>query len=146
MPTIRQVLAAKIVVSLLAVIILVFLPLTVLPWLGLPEYDAPSLIIIRLLGTALAALAVVEALGCLDRSSLRAAVIAALSEMIGVALVVWHFMFYGYLATWPIAGKISVMAGGGLAILFALLILLTGFKGLMGSTERAGPVEKPPAL
>lgn len=146
MPTIRQVLAAKIVVSLLAAVILIFLPLSVLPWLlGVPEYDASSLMFIRLLGMACVALAVVETLGCFDRSSLRAAIIAALSEMIGIALVVWHFVFYGYLATWQIRGKISVMVGGALAIMFALLILLTGFKGLMGSTEAAGPMEKPPA-
>jgi hypothetical protein len=145
MPTIRQVLAAKIVVSLLAVIILIFLPLSVLPWLGLPEYDAPALMFIRLLGAAYAALIVVETLGCLDRSSLRGAIIAALCEMVGIALVLWHFVFYGYLATWPITGKISVMGGAALAIVFALLILLTGIKGLTASAEAANPVEKPPA-
>ncbi len=141
MPTIRQVLAAKIVVSLLAVIILIFLPLRVFPWLGLPEYDAPTLMFIRLLGASVAALTAVQVWGCLDRSSLRAAIIAALSEMIGIALVVWHFVFYGYLATWPITGKISVMAGGALAVVLALLILLTGFKGLIGRPDAA--VERP---
>ena len=101
MPTIRQVLVVKLVVSVFGVIILVFLPLSVLPWLlGVPEYDASSLMFIRLLGMSSAALVVVEGVGCLDRSSLRAAIIAALCETIGIALVVWHFVFYGYLATW----------------------------------------------
>ncbi len=144
MPTIRQVLAAKIAISLLAVIVLVFLPLSVLPWLlGVPEYDASSLMFIRLLGMACAALTVVEAWGCVDRSSLRAAVIAALSEMVGIALVVWHFVFYGYLATWQIRGKVSVMVGGALAIVFAMLILLTGLKSLLGRAEAAPLVERP---
>lgn len=145
MPTIRYVLAGKIAISLLVAFFLVFLPLSALPWLGLPEYDAPSLMFIRLLGVSSVALAVVEAWGCFDRSSLRAAIIAALGEMVGIALVLWHFVFYGYLATWPITGKIVVMAVGVLAIVFAFLILLTGYKGLVGSVEAVTPVEQRPA-
>src|SRR5262245_23528176 len=115
MPTLRQVLAAKIALSVLASVCLVFLPLSVLPWLGLPEYDAPALLFVRLLGAAIAALAIVEALGCFDPASLRAAALATLAEMAGIALVVWHFVFYGYLANWPVLGKIVVAGGGVLA-------------------------------
>jgi len=140
MPTIRQVLAGHIAVSLLASLFFVFLPLSALPWLGLPEYDAPSLIFIRLLGATSAALAVVEAWGCFDRWSLRAAIIAALGETVGIMLVVWHFVFYGYLATWPVTGKIVVMGGGVLATVFVLLILLTGYKGLVGRADAPTPV------
>lgn len=145
MPTIRQVLAGHIAVSLVASLLLVFLPLSALPWLGLPEYDAPSLMFIRLLGVTSAALAVVEAWGCIDRSSLRAAILAALAETVGIMLVVWHFVFYGYLATWPVTGKIVVMGGGGVATVFVVLLLLTGYRGLVGRADAGIPDPQRPA-
>jgi hypothetical protein len=136
MPTIRQVLATKVALTLLVSLGLVFLPLTALPWLGLPAYDPPTLMFVRLLGVSAAALAVVEAFGCPARSSLRAAIVAALAQTVGISLVVWHFVFYGYLATWPVLGKMVVIGGGGVAILFVVLILLTGTGRLVG---RAAP-------
>jgi hypothetical protein len=135
MPTIRQVLATKVALTLLVGLGLIFLPLSALPWLGLPEYDAPSLMFVRLLGVNATALAVVEAWGCLDRSSLRAAIVATLAETIGISLVVWHFVFYGYLATWPVVGKMVVMGTGIVAIAFVVLVLLTGAARLTGRPD-----------
>ncbi len=135
MPTIRQVLATKVALTVVVSVCLIFLPLAALPWLGLPEYDAPSLMFVRLLGVSAAALAAVEAWGCIDRASLRAAIVAALAQTVGTSLVVWHFVFYGYLANWPVLGKMVVMGGGVVAIAFVVLILLTGAGRLAGRSE-----------
>ena len=135
MPTIRQVLATKVALTLLVSLALVFLPLSALPWLGLPEYDAPTLMFVRLLGVSAAALAVVEVWGCLDAASLRAAILAALAQTVGVALVVWHFVFYGYLATWPVLGKLVVMGVGTVAVAFVVMVLVTGAGRLAGRAD-----------
>ena len=138
MPSIRQILVWKIVLSTIVALLLVFVPFTDLPWLQVPEYDPASAIFIRLLGLAYLALAIVQAWGCVDSSSGRAAVIAALAETLGVALLVWHFIFYGYLATWPIVGKAIVSVVGVVASLFALLIALTGYRLLLGAPPSDG--------
>ncbi len=143
MPTLRQLLAAKVALSLLASVALVFLPLSVLPWLGLPEYDAPALLFVRLLGAAIAALALVEVLGCFNSASLRAATVGMLAEMAGIALVVWHFVFYGYLATWPVLGKMVVTGGGVLATALALLVLVTGYRALAGLEVATPAADRP---
>lgn len=142
MPSARQVLAWKIGLSLLFTLPLLFLPLSYFPDVEIPDYDAASLIFLRLLGAAYAALLVVEAWGCFDAGSLRAAVIAAIAETSFAALWVWHFVFYGYLSNWPVLGKVLLLGAGGLASLFALLLLVCGSGALLG---RAGttPVSPP---
>lgn len=59
----------------------------------------------------------------------------ALAQTIGVALVVWHFVFYGYLATWPVLGKLVVMGVGSVAVVFVVMILVTGAGRLAGRAE-----------
>jgi len=142
MPSARQVLGWKVGLSLLFVLPLLLLPLSYFPDIEIPEYDAVSLIFIRLLGGAFAALLVVEAWGCFDRSSLRAAVIAALAETLIAAGWLWHFVFYGYLSNWPVLGKILILAAATLATAFALLLLISGSGTVFvrpGTTAGDGP-------
>jgi hypothetical protein len=137
MPSARQVLAWKVGLSLLFVLPLLFLPLSYFPDIEIPEYDAVSLIFIRLLGGAFAALLVVETWGCLDTSSLRAAVVAALAETLIAAIWLWHFVFYGYLSNWPALGKILILGAATVATAFALLLLVCGTGALFGRSGGA---------
>ncbi len=132
MPDVGRVLAWKVGLSLVVALALLFFPFSYLPWLGLPEYDTASLIFVRALGGTCLALVVVEAWGWIEASSRRAAVVAALAETTIVALLAWHFVFYGYLATWPVLGKVAVSATGGVASLLAVLFVATGWGVLVG--------------
>jgi hypothetical protein len=85
---------------------------------------------------------VVEAWGCFDRSSLRAAVVAALAETTLSAAWLWHFVFYGYLSNWPVLGKILVLGAATLATAFALLLLITG-SGTLLARPTAPPADGP---
>jgi hypothetical protein len=144
MPHVRQVLGWKVGLSLLFVLPLLLLPLSYFPDLEIPEYDAVSLIFIRLLGGAYLALMIVEGLAVLDSSSLRAGVVAAVAETALGALWLWHFVFYGYLSNWPLLGKIVVLMAATLATAFAVLLLVTGSGTLFSRRPSASIAEGPP--
>lgn len=135
MPSVRQVLGWKIVASALVALPLLFLPLRMFPDLQVPEYDNASIVFIRSLGAALAALLAVEVWGWIERRSLRAGVIAALAESVFMAMTIWHFIFYGTLQSWPTLGKGLLLGLGGAATAFAVLLLVTGLGSLFGDEE-----------
>jgi len=144
MPNARQVLFWKIGLSLLFVLPLLFLPLSYFPDIEIPEYDAVSLIFIRLLGGAYAALLLAELWGCLDATSLRGALVAAIAETALAALWLWHFVFYGYLSNWPLLGKIVVLAAATLSTAFAILLLATGSGALLSRRRDVVVADVPP--
>jgi len=137
MPTVRRVLAWKIPFSIVFLLPLVFLPLSAFPDIQIPEYDKVSMVFIRLLGAALTALVITQIWGVIDQRALRGAVVSAIAETTLVAMAVWHFVFYGYLQSWPIVGKAILLAMGTLAALFAVLLLVTGIGSLFGDDEPA---------
>ncbi len=139
MPTVRRVLAWKIPFSILFLLPLVFLPLSAFPDIQIPEYDKVSMVFIRLLGAALVALVVTQIWGVIDPRALRGAVVSAIAETALTAMAIWHFVFYGYLQSWPIIGKGILLAMGALAALFAVLLLVTGIGSLFGDDEPAAP-------
>jgi hypothetical protein len=142
MPTVRRVLAWKIPFSILFLLPLVFLPLSAFPDLQIPEYDKVAMVFIRLLGAALVALVITQLWGVIDSRALRGAVISAIAETALVAMAIWHFVFYGYLQSWPMVGKAILLGMGTLSALFAVLLLVTGIGSLFGDDE---PVATKPA-
>lgn len=139
MPTVRRVLAWKIPFSILFLVPLVFLPLRAFPDLQIPEYDRVAMVFIRLLGASLVALVITQIWGVIDPRALRGAVISAIAETALVAMAIWHFVFYGYLQSWPLVGKAILLGMGTLAALFAVLLLVTGVGSLFGDDEPAAP-------
>ena len=139
MPTVRRVLAWKIPFSVLFLVPLVLLPLRAFPDLQIPEYDRVAMVFIRLLGASLVALVITQLWGVIDPRALRGAVISAIAETALVAMAIWHFVFYGYLQSWPLVGKAILLGMGTLAALFAVLLLVTGVGSLFGDDEPAAP-------
>lgn len=139
MPSVRQVLGWKILVTAIVALPLAFLPLRMFPDIQIPEYDQVSIVFIRSLGAALGALLVVQLWGWIEKRSLRAGVIAALAESVLMAMAMWHFIFYGYLQSWPTLGKGLLLGLGSLYALFAVLLLVTGLGSLFGDDETNAP-------
>jgi hypothetical protein len=136
MPTLRQVLGAKVVFSFFFLCLpLLFLPLSGFQLIGFPTYSPPAEFFIRLLGATYFALVVTQAWSSFDPVRRKGGLIAAMAECLATTLVLWHFVFYGYLETWRVVGKMIVMAGGFLTLAFLLLLLLTGYRALFESTD-----------
>ncbi|MEO2168464.1 MAG: hypothetical protein ABGY42_10165 [bacterium] len=131
MPSLRQLLAAKAVLSFFTLCLpLLFLPLSGFQLLGFPVYDQPAAFFIRLLGATYFSLVVVEGWSAFDPPRRKGGLIAALAECIATTLVLWHFVFYGYLGTWRILGKLIVLGAGVLTLVFFVLLLATGYRAL----------------
>jgi hypothetical protein len=136
MPSLRQVLAGKAILSFLTLCLpLLFLPLSGFQTLGFPEYDQPAAFFIRLLGATYFALVVVQAWSAFDPLRRKGGLIAALAECIATTLVLWHFVFYGYLETWRITGKLIVISAGLLTLVVFFLLLATGYRALFEPIE-----------
>lgn len=136
MPSLRQVLAAKAGLTFLTLCLpLLFMPLSGFQLLGFPEYDQPAAFFIRLLGATYFSLVVVQAWSAFDPPRRKGGIIAALTECITTTLVLWHFVFYGYLETWRLVGKGIVIGAGVLTIGFFILLLATGYRALFESAD-----------
>ena len=136
MPTLRQVLGAKVIFSFFFLCLpLLFLPLSGFQLMGFPTYAPPAEFFIRLLGATYFALVVTQAWSSFDPARRKGGLIAAMTECLATTLVLWHFVFYGYLETWRVVGKMVVMAGGFLTLAFLLLLLLTGYRALFEAAD-----------
>ena len=78
---------------------------------------------------------VTQAWSSFDPARRKGGLIAAMTECLATTLVLWHFVFYGYLETWRVVGKMVVMAGGFLTLAFLLLLLLTGYRALFEAAD-----------
>ena len=59
-------------------------------------------------------------------------------ECVLTLMLVWHFVFYGDLATWPILGKMIVVGLGLAQLAFFASILGAGWGALLGRSTQAG--------
>lgn len=136
MPSLRKVMAAKVVLSFFMLCLpLLFLPESAFEMLGFPVYNTPAAFFIRLLGATYFALNITQAWAAFDPPRRKGGLISALTECIATTLVLWHFVFYGYLETWRILGKMIVIGAGGVTLVFFLLLLVTGYRSLFESVD-----------
>lgn len=139
MPRLQTVLAAK---GAFAIVVLglplLFLPLEGFQLLDIPEFSGPSLLFIRLCGALVITVATFQLWGAFDPSHARGTVIGTVVECVLTLMLVWHFVFYGDLATWPILGKMIVVGLGLAQLAFFASILGAGWGALLGRSTQAG--------
>ncbi|MBM4265468.1 MAG: hypothetical protein FJ144_02450 [Deltaproteobacteria bacterium] len=118
---------------------LLFMPLEGIQLIGFPEYDEPASFFIRLLGATLVPLATFQLWTAIDVGHRKGGIFATLVECVMTLLVLWHFVWYGGMATWPIRGKLVAIGFGMLQAGFAAAILVTGWEALLGRGESRSP-------
>lgn len=136
MSHLRMVLAAKGTIALfLLALPMLFLPLEAFQLVGIPEYSAPSSFFIRLAGAMILTVATFQLWTCFDVSHKKGGVFGTLVECTVVLLVLWHYVFYGDMATWPVRGKILVALFGFMEFGFLIAILVTGYMAIFKSDD-----------
>ena len=110
---------------------LLFMPLAGFQLIGFPEYDPPAAFFIRLLGAVMIALGTFQLWTALDTSHRKGGIFATLVECTATMLVIWHYLLYGDAATWPVRGKLMIILGGLLQLVFLVAILVTGWEALL---------------
>jgi len=117
---------------------MLFLPLEAFQLIGIPEYSAPSSFFIRLCGAMILTVATFQLWTCFDVSHKKGGVVGTIVECTITLLVLWHYVFYGDMATWPVRGKILVAAFGFMQFGFLLAILVAGYGAIFsGDSDRA---------
>jgi hypothetical protein len=139
MSRLRMVLLVKAAIALFALALpLLFLPLEGFQLLGFPEYDFPAAFFIRMLGAVMVAMAVVDLWTSFAPQANRGGLVAVLVECLATLAVIWHFVFYGGIATWPVRGKIIVVLLGVVQFAFLLALLVTGWEALLPRRSAEG--------
>ena len=116
---------------------MLFLPLEAFQLLGIPEYSEPSSFFIRLCGAMILTVASFQLWTCVDVSHKKGGVVGTIVECVVTLLVLWHYIFYGDMATWPVRGKMIVAAFGFLEFGFLIAILVTGYGAIFADDETA---------
>ena len=131
MPPLRIVLAIKGAVAIVALgLPTLFLPLEAFQLAGFPEYSEPSSFFIRLTGGLAVSVGAFQIWSGLDAQRKTGGAILTIAECTLTILVVWHYVFYGDMATWPIRGKLLVGGLGCAQLAFIVAIIVTGFRDL----------------
>ena len=115
---------------------LLFLPLAAFQLAGFPEYSEPASFFIRIAGAMVLTVASFQLWACLDASHQRGSVLATVVECVATLMVLWHYVFYGDMATWPIRGKLIVGAFGLAQLLFLVAVIVTGWQAVFSRQER----------
>jgi len=138
MARLRMVLAVKGTVALvLFALPMLFLPLEAFQLVGIPEYSGPSSFFIRLCGAMIFSVATFQLWTCVDVSHKTGGVVGTIVECTVTLLVLWHYIFYGDMATWPVRGKILVALFGFLQFGFLIAILVTGYGAIFSRSDDA---------
>lgn len=116
---------------------MLFLPLEAFQLVGIPEYSAPSSFFIRLSGAMILSVATFQLWTCWDVSHKKGGVVGTIVECTVTLLVLWHYVFYGDMATWPVRGKILVALFGFMQFGFLLAILVTGYAAIFSNEDEA---------
>lgn len=116
---------------------MMFLPLEAFQLIGIPEFSAPSTFFIRLSGIMIFTVATFQLWTCYDVAHKKGGVVGTLVECTLTLLLVWHYVFYGEMETWPIRGKLLVVGFGFLQFGFLLAILVTGYAAIFKEEEPA---------
>lgn len=118
---------------------MLFLPLEAFQLVGIPEYSAPSSFFIRLCGAMILTVATFQLWTCFDVSHKKGGVFGTIVECTITLLVLWHYVFYGDMATWPVRGKILVAAFGFMQFGFLIAILVAGYGAIFSSDTDQAP-------
>lgn len=140
MSRLQIVLAAKGVLAILALgLPMLFLPLEAFQFIDIPEYSAPSLFFIRMCGALMLSVATFQLWGAFDISHKKGVIVGTIVECVTVLLFLWHYFFYGSMATWPVFGKLLVLGFGGVEFAFLAAIVVTGWEAIFsrGAKEAA---------
>ncbi len=136
MSRLRMVLSVKGTIALFALALpMLFLPLEVFQLVGIPEYSEPSSFFIRLCGAMILTVATFQLWTCIDVSHKKGGVVGTLVECTVTLLVIWHDIFYGDMATWPVRGKFLVAGFAFLEFGFLIAILVTGYGAIFSDDE-----------
>ena len=131
MARLRMVLAVKGTIALVVLALpMLFLPLEAFQLIGIPEYSAPSSFFIRLCGAMIFTIATFQLWTCVDVAHKKGGVVGTIVECTMTLLVLWHYIFYGDMATWPVRGKILVALFGFGQFAFLIAILVTGYAAI----------------
>ncbi len=133
MSRLQIVLAAKGVFAILFLgLPMLFLPLEGFQFLDIPEFSAPSLLFIRLCGALVITVATFQLWTSRDISHKKGGVVGTLVECVLTLMLVWHFIFYGEMATWPILGKLIVCGFAAAQLGFLVAVLSAGWTEVFG--------------
>lgn len=116
---------------------MLFLPLEAFQLAGIPEYAAPSSFFIRLCGAMILSVATFQLWTCWDVSHKKGGVVGTIVECTVTLLVLWHYVFYGDMATWPVRGKLLVVLFGLMQLGFLVAIVATGYAAIFSSDDKA---------
>lgn len=131
MPPLRIVLAAKgVIVIVLLALPLLFLPLEIFQLLGFPEYSQPADFFIRIAGAMAFSVGTFQIWSGLDPQRKVGGSLLTMLECVVTLFVVWHEIFYGDMATWPVRGKFLVGAFGCAQVVFMIAIIVTGYRDI----------------
>jgi len=109
---------------------MLFLPLEAFQFLDIPEFSAPALFFIRLCGAMILSVATFQLWVCVDLSHRKGGVVGTLVECVTTLGFLWHYFFYGYMATWPVFGKLLVMGFALAQFAFLVAIVVTGWEAI----------------
>lgn len=136
MSRLRMVLALKGAIALGALALpMLFLPLEAFQLIGIPEYSAPASFFIRLSGAMILTVATFQLWTCIDVSHKKGGVVGTIVECSVTLLVLWHFVFYGDMATWPVRGKLLVFLFGAMEFAFLVAIVVTGYEAIFSGDD-----------